>query len=497
MAATHTRPAWGRELMVVMGFAALCVAVRLPFWFPSVIGWDESTFILMGQEILDGRLPYVELTDNKPPLLYAAFALFLAMHSSVMAVRIGGALCVVIAGYVVYRIGARLHTSKTGVIGGLLSIVMVGGVTTSGQATMSEIVALVPLLGATALLLAPRSTLSSFLLGFLLAAAVLVRTNLAYVALAVTALVLARLVRARSPAALGETVAFGLGALLPPGIVVGLYGSHGHLDTLWAATVVASLNYSAQQSPLTTLATLVADNLVLVVIVGVAVVPLYGLWRHTAGHKRHMIVCFAVVAVATGFSIVMSGVSRRHYLIQLVPFLAIPVAVSLSAGLSARHRRLTALVVVLGLMIPAWKTARQYGHVITRLRDGQSLFDDRGYRIARYLREVNPSRKPVYLMTDHIAYWLTGTRPPTPMAAHPSAVAKGYLIHAVVGPSATPRSEMEKILATRPRYIVTRARLGYMTQAPEAMVVLENRLATTYQLMRVIDGSQIYVLREE
>ncbi len=478
------------------GFAALCVAIRLPFWFPSVIDWDESTFILMGQEILDGRLPYVELFENKPPLAFAAFALFLAVHSSIMAVRIGGAVCVLIAGYLTYRIGTRLHTMKTGVVAGLLSIVFISGVTTSGQATMSETIALIPLLGATALLLLPRSKPSSFLLGCLLAVAALVRTNLAYVALAVTALVLYRLYRERSGSAMGETLMFGLGALLPPGIVAALYASRGHLDTLFSATVTASVNYSTQQNPLTTLAVQVAENPLIVIIFLVGIAPLYKRWGSVTGVKRRMIGYFSIVAIATGFSIVMSGVSRRHYIIQLIPFLTIPVAVSLATGLSARHRTLTTLVVLLGLMFPAWKTVRRYGHVIARARHGE-LFDDRGYRIARFLREVNPNREPVYLMTDHIAYWLTGTRPPTRMAAHPSNVARGYLIEAVVGPSATPGSEMEKILATRPRYIVTRDRLRYMRDVPQAAAVLKDRLAAAYQLTEVIGGSRIYVLREE
>ena len=496
MAARSTRPTWVTELIVLAGFAALCVAVRLPFWFPSVIDWDESTFILMGQEILDGGLPYVELFDNKPPLAFAAFALFLAVHSSIMAVRIGGAVCVLIAGFLTYRIGARLHTRKTGVIAGLLTIVFVSGITTSGQATMSETIALIPLLGATALLLLPRSKPSSFLLGCLLAVAVLVRTNLAYVALAVTALVLYRLYRERGRSAMGETLMFGLGALLPPGMVAALYASHGHLDTLFSATFAASVNYSFQQNPLTTLAVQVVENPLIVIIFLVGIAPLYKRWRSVAGLKRHMIVSFAIVAIATGFSIVLSGVPRRHYLIQLIPFLTIPVAVSLATGLSARHRTLTTTVVLLGLAVPARWIGRQYGNVIGRARRGE-LFDDRGYRIARFLRDVNPNREPVYLMTDHIAYWLTGTRPPTKIVTHPSNVAREYLIEAVVGPSATPGSEMEKILATRPRYIVTRNRLRYMRDVPQAAAVLEDRLAAAYQLTEVIGGSRIYVLREE
>ncbi|NNG17714.1 MAG: hypothetical protein HKM89_14660 [Gemmatimonadales bacterium] len=496
MTAKSTRPTWVTELMVVAGFAALCVLVRLPFWFPSVIDWDESTFILMGQEILDGRLPYVELFENKPPLVFAAFALFLAVHSSIMAVRIGGAICVLMAAYLTYRIGTLLHTRKTGVIAGLLSIVFVSGVTTSGQATMSETIALVPLLGATALLLVPRSKRTSFLLGCLLAVAALVRTNLAYVVLAVSALIVYRLYRERSESALGETLTFGLGALLPPGIVAALYASQGHLDTLFSATVAASLNYSTQQNPLTTFAFQVVENPLIVIIFLVGIVPLYKRWGSVAGQKRPMVVWFSIVALATGLSIVMSGVSRRHYLIQLIPFLTIPVAVSILTGVSARHRRLTTLVVLLGLTFPAWKVVRQYGRAITRARQDR-LFDDRGYRIARFLRQANPNREPVYLMTDHIAYWLTGTRPPRKIVTHPSNLSRRYLIEAVVGPSATPQSEMEKILAARPRYIVTGNRPGHLGSVPEAAAVLEDRLAAAYQLTETIGRSRIYVLREE
>jgi hypothetical protein len=61
---------------------ALCllltsILVRFPYYFIDVINWDESTFILMGQSILDGHLPYTELWDIKPPLAFAAFAFFI------------------------------------------------------------------------------------------------------------------------------------------------------------------------------------------------------------------------------------------------------------------------------------------------------------------------------------------------------------------------------------------------------------------------------------
>jgi len=53
--------------VVLLGYLALSMLLRLPFSFVSVIDWDESTFIIMGQEILDGHLPYTRLWDFKLP----------------------------------------------------------------------------------------------------------------------------------------------------------------------------------------------------------------------------------------------------------------------------------------------------------------------------------------------------------------------------------------------------------------------------------------------
>ena len=87
--------------------AALCLwalILRLPFFFPDSIDWDESTLIIMGQGIRDGLLPYDRIWDSKPPLAYAAYAGAIELlGSSVVALRFAGYLCVVLTSYLVYR----------------------------------------------------------------------------------------------------------------------------------------------------------------------------------------------------------------------------------------------------------------------------------------------------------------------------------------------------------------------------------------------------------
>lgn len=59
-----------RTCFIILALATLIV--RLPFFLPEN-DLDESTFILLGQDILKGHLPYVTLWDLKPPLLYVFF----------------------------------------------------------------------------------------------------------------------------------------------------------------------------------------------------------------------------------------------------------------------------------------------------------------------------------------------------------------------------------------------------------------------------------------
>ena len=45
-----------RELGILLFISAVGLAIRLPFFFPAVIDWDESTYIIIGQSAV-GFLP--------------------------------------------------------------------------------------------------------------------------------------------------------------------------------------------------------------------------------------------------------------------------------------------------------------------------------------------------------------------------------------------------------------------------------------------------------
>ena len=119
--------------------------MRLPFVFPAVIDWDESTFVLMGQALLHGHLPYVELWALKPPLAFAFFSAVIAIFGrNLVAVRLAGTLCVVVTAFLIYLTASRVWNRRVGLIAAILCVATIS-LLPSGQATMSEHVALVPL----------------------------------------------------------------------------------------------------------------------------------------------------------------------------------------------------------------------------------------------------------------------------------------------------------------------------------------------------------------
>lgn len=109
------------EIFIFLLFFALFL--RLPFFFKYSFNWDENTFVLMGQSILDGNLPYIELWDNKPPLAFAPFAFFIWLFGkSIVGIRLGATIIVAVTGFITFRVGKRLWGKQVGLLASGLSV---------------------------------------------------------------------------------------------------------------------------------------------------------------------------------------------------------------------------------------------------------------------------------------------------------------------------------------------------------------------------------------
>jgi hypothetical protein len=485
-----------QQRIIFISLLLTCVFVRLPFFFPSVIDWDESTFVLMGQNILDGRLPYTELWDNKPPLLFLFFALVMIFEQSIFAVRVAGAICVLACAYLTYRIGDHIWRQPAGFLAGMLSIVFVS-FARSGQATMAEIVALVPLMGALALLVTKGSKPATpFFTGLFLSIATLIRLNLAFVACIVGIVMIVRPLLNRRGFESTQITTYVLGGFIPLAIVSAAYIIDGNAELFLKSVFLAPLYYATStESSKDAIVFLLKwgfgyDNILLWLGFLGGVVCIGKSWSNFDNEQKRGIGLVAVFFFSVGCSVIFAGGAFLHYLIQLIPFLALIAGSFFSFFYRYRYRFIITLFLLLGCAKPLKPVVAQYFLIGKELAAREFLLSDPGFEIASYLRRENPSRKPIYMMTDHIVYWLTGTKPLRKSVTHPSMIAKENLLRVFVGPYASPESEMSALLRQRPLYIVKEKEIWYLKG--NAAKLLEATLETDYVLVKVFGERYIY-----
>ncbi|RPJ43857.1 MAG: hypothetical protein EHM19_07870, partial [Candidatus Latescibacterota bacterium] len=302
------------------------VLARLPFLFDAVINWDESTFLLMGEDLLRGRLPYVHAWDNKPPLVFIPYAAALAIFGdNVVGARILG-IAAVFAGALLVRRAARRVIGRRGADWAAVLLVLFSGAPPGSFAAMSEHIALPFFCLALDRMLAGGSSRRSFFAtGVLLGLMVLVRTNLAYAALG---FLLA--VRILSPAgASARAISLAAGALVPPLITAAVYAAAGRLDLFVRSVVVAPLAYaeSGWLSGVETLSRMARFGLRAEVL-PLVLAALAGAFLLVRDARRGRtsargLVALALLLALTALSTAGSGRYFGHYAIQFLPFAAI------------------------------------------------------------------------------------------------------------------------------------------------------------------------------
>jgi len=483
---------------VALGTALL---FRMPFVPQAVVDWDESTFALMGDSLVRGHLPYTELWDNKPPLIFAWFALVqLVLGKSIVAIRAAGIVLVAVAAWLGARAAHRGFGLGRWSLAAIPPVAVAASLDPGSGALMSEHLAIVFLAAITALLAGgPFTARRGMLLGLATSLAVLTRTNLAYPALVMglAALVL--------PLAPGTTrarfvAATGLGAAAP---VLGLLAVYrNQLDLLFLSIVRAPLAYAGGGLPFTASWFREAADLVvqagrpatIPVVLG-ALAGAVLAWRQgpAGGPARRFTAILVLGAAATAAGISSGGRIYGHYLVQLLPFAAPLCAVAAAAA----WRRRTPLALALGLAVAAsWGVplAAAYAGPLGRLARGEPLWNDPASRVTAYLEAAGGRGQVMYLAEAHIAYWLLDA--PMPLRiAHPSELGRLSVMRVVEGPDWTPCGEFAAIFARRPAFVVLPVG-GPRRWDDSAAACLARQLAEGYRAERVVDNLQVLRRRD-
>ena len=515
------------ELQTALVFIVLSLFLRLPYFFRDVINWDESTFTLLGQSILNGHLPYTSSWDQKPPLLGASFSLFIIIFGkSVASIRLAGALCVALTSWLTCEIGRSLRDDLFGVISGTLTCLSLSLVEKSASATMSEHVALVPLMfGLFILINAPRSSVRVFIAAFFLSAAAMMRTNLAFVviSLGVVTVFLGGEQFENTYQKLAHQYSLFMSYLCGCMFVIGLtflpYLLTSNSRLWWESVVVSPLGYSLSGYSWSEALTRHVDKLVhlvfdwsiipldvpkinTIIVILVFVGAMLGackliydcFFRRTS--NGYGFVFLAVAFLSTCVSILRGGQAHFHYLFQIVPFLSLYAAVVYVEIIRLTSWRLGLAVCSLILTISLSNLLKDYGILIKKVFNGQSLNTGTSYVLADYISKNNSQMRPVFFLKYHIGYWFLNQEPITPSSTHPSNLTKDYMLRYSIGEGATSLSAFQEVLDLSPEYIVMPHDMWFLDKDSDSMRLLEQSISQNYKVGKMIDDVVVYRLSQ-
>jgi hypothetical protein len=405
---------------------------------------------------------------------------------------------------------AKIFTHATAAFLSAIATALGISVLSAGQAVMSEHVAIVPLTAALAVLfLRPKPGLkATFAIAILLTTAALMRLNLGYSVLILGFYLIlqhlpdwTRMVR--------QAVSYSLGSFLVCFLTFFPYWLTGNSKLWWLSVIVAPLNYSDSQLGGPQIFDRLKDGLItssqnhmifgitLVLWVGgtlgiiLAVFP-----KNKRFYSRsYPAIALGLLTISILVSILETGAAHQHYLIQLVPCLGLGVAVlwqTISRNIIL-DRVLVGLTLVL-LLSSLTPILTEYRIVGGRLWAGDSLQVGPAYDIAAYFREQEAEDEPIYMMSDHIVYWFLDSEPLTPATTHPSTLSREYILDVIYGVESSPESEIAKVFAAEPKFVVKERFVRYLLSGNMRPVktFLDRELANHYEQVAQIGGRLIY-----
>lgn len=485
-----------RSGMWVLLFFVLTLLTQSGSMWTEVFDWDESTFILLAGELVDGKLPYVENFDNKPPgiffLLAAAMVVF---GETLWTVRLLGDVFLFGSAVAVYYSVVTLTNNRIGA--GVAGIALIAlHVPNIGQFTGTGLVAAGFLSISLWALIAVRDRLWGVAVAALaLSLAVLVRSNLAICAVAIAALLLIlTLLRPGSHLTRTSFVVFVLSGLAPLALVVLLYAYFDGLVPLRLALWDVPLSYSGGGSGVVATVQAHVQHMASAIRMHPFLYPAVGLlsligmglsaflWTKQAFNLLILWTMFLFVIV----SVLLSGNAFPHYWLQLFPFVAVFCGLAIIL-LPDRIRVVTLICVSACLAIASFPSLPRGLKVFVLPKN---VIENHVIRAAaEHIEEIREPDDQVWAVHRHLVLWYLNMPPISPVATHPSNVTTATIVDPLVAAGYIEPDPLRGIYESQPRFVVTLDEEAprYVPDADEFAAFLDG-----YELSFERRGVQVY-----
>ena len=497
-----------REMEILLFISTVGLMIRLPFFFPAVIDWDESSFIIVGQSTVDGFLPYQIAWEMKPAFVFWWFGAVIELFGkTIPAIRFAGFIWIVLSAYVLYTTAFFVTRSRLGSV--FAASLLIVASSTYAQHVSAEHLALLPMAGALLVLCrGGRSLRAVFLSGILLGFACMFRLNLVYLCFVVGIFVCAETERKSWKlffyGSLKKGVWFSAGVLAPVLLSFLPYLFSGHWR-IWISVYEGAIASSEERRLLRSVRETFYDSFSGggKIVWGAAILGAFIIcrrWRDLEPERRSdWLLCGAFVT-GSFLSIVMTGNTVfAHYFVQLAPGLSMFAAGAfISPGKDFGLLKADWTKFIFGaalIVIAIFRTAAaEWNTLVQRLSRNEPLSYGIEYDIAAYIRNQQIKDFSLFMTDRHLVYWLLGKYPPTRLATHPSSLDKPFIRKYVEPTSYTTEDALRSVFRREPTIFVWFPGLWYLQPADARF--LRQELMSAYVSIGQIDSAKIYRRKE-
>ncbi len=475
----------GKTILAILFLLSLFI--RFPFFFRDYIDRDESTFILVGQALADGYLPYTFLWDLKPPIIFFIMGGLISIFGkSFIAIRLFGVIAVALAAFFTFKIGSHLFSKKIGVwssLGTVLLLSLFGSL----QGVMTEHVSMLFFMPGLYFLIKSRNNSNLLLSGLLIGLALMTKINLAYAALFITLFLLIEGIRTATwKQGLIKSILFGASILIVIALTLLPYALTGKAGVWWKSVFLAPLAYTRSES--------FSPEKILPFVILITAFFFFA-WRKQKlkfDNANAQILLISLAGVC--FSFIKGGKVNGHYLIQVYPILLLFIGSFLTALPQLAKRNWTPLMLLLIFLLPI-ESYREYYMVIAHKQERGTYFNGEGIRVPQYLLAEGFNTEGILFLEYHIGYWLLDKSPPTQAATHPSNLCREELFPFFDNPRKTSLEELKFVMEDlRPETIVIRKNKRIFDKKEvRANEYVEQYLQKHYALHNALDAAEIYV----
>lgn len=450
-------------------FLLFSIIIRCPSFFPTVLDHDESTYIIISDQLLNGKVPYVDNLDVKPIGIYLIFAAVLKFFNSILAIRLLSAIVISFSGLLIYQIHYILFSHRrVAIVSGFLYIAFASAHKWSWPSN-TEIYFQCISLVALAMLLNARKPAQFLGFGFVCGLGFLVKFHIAFDIVAFTIFYFFwRGLDWKSW--LKEMIIAFLGFIIPLTLLFFSYNLSGHLAELKFAMFTIPSGYSSDFTVARLFKFLAEFYLSFLPIVILLILGLGLAYQKQWLMKSHWIL-FVIWTVMTWIGVASTGKFFFHYYFQLLPPLCLFALTWFMFDYNNRWKGLKSFLIrniywiFAALILLSW--SNQYWQVI-RKPDVTRLIVDQ-------LREQWMPDDLIYTSDKNILYYLLDVPPPTRFI-HTTVLYNSELIRAY-------QVDVEKEFQS-----IVEQHMNYYVLLKESHPIIEKDVRENFELIQVYPG---------